>query len=62
MRSTEVYRVLREQIAPWAEAEGFKRGKSLLSWYRPHGELHSRWGRFVLEHLPECISEVASWG
>jgi hypothetical protein len=40
MKSTEVYRVLREEIAPWAKAEGFRRGKSLLSWYRPSGELY----------------------
>jgi hypothetical protein len=34
MKSTELYAVLREEVGPWARAQGFRRAKSMLSWYR----------------------------
>ena len=35
MRSTEVYRVSREVLAPWCKAQGFRRARSaLLGWYK----------------------------
>lgn len=37
MKSTEVYALLRTEIAPWAKVQGFKRTKSALGWTRPHG-------------------------
>jgi hypothetical protein len=40
MRSTQVYRVLRQEVGPWARGQGFKRADSLLSWHRPHGDRH----------------------
>ena len=38
--SNDVYRLIREQIGPWAKAQGFTRAKGLLSWQRPCGEYH----------------------
>ena len=40
MKSTVVYKLLREEIGSWAKAEGFKRAKTMLSWYRPYKEMH----------------------
>ena len=40
MRSTEVYRILREEVGPWAKSEGFKRADCMLSWQRPQGNRH----------------------
>jgi hypothetical protein len=38
MKSTEVYRVLKEHLAPAFHAAGFKRAKAMLSWARPQRE------------------------
>jgi hypothetical protein len=39
MKSTEVYRTIREMIAPWCKAQGFRRIKSgLLGYYKPLDE------------------------
>lgn len=36
MKSTDVYRVLREIVGPWAKASGFKRGPGgMLAYWRP---------------------------
>jgi hypothetical protein len=35
MKSTEVYKILREEIGPWSKAHDFKPTKTLLSWFRP---------------------------
>src|SRR5258706_12863523 len=40
MKSTEAYKLLRDEVGPWAKAQGFKRAKSMLSWYRPHKNMH----------------------
>ncbi len=40
MKSTEVYKLLREEVGPWTKAQGFKRAKSMLSWYRPLKDKH----------------------
>ena len=40
MKSTEAYKLLREEMGPWTKAQGFKRAKSMLSWYRPHKDKH----------------------
>jgi hypothetical protein len=37
MKSTDVYAAIKEVIAPWTIANGFKRTKTLLGWSRPHG-------------------------
>lgn len=39
MKSKQVYSTLREQLAPIFKANGFARGKTMLSWLRPQGEL-----------------------
>ena len=36
MKSTEVYGVLKQKLSPVLKPLGFKRGKSLLSWFRIH--------------------------
>jgi hypothetical protein len=36
MKSNEVYALLREEVAPWAKEQGFRRTRSVLSWTRPH--------------------------
>lgn len=38
MKSDEVYKLLRSEVGPWFKAAGFKRAKSMLSWYRAHGD------------------------
>ena len=39
IRANEVYRTLRETLAPWFKIEGFRRTKGgMLGWYRPHDE------------------------
>lgn len=40
MKSTEVYRLLRNEIGPWSKEQGFKRGKAMLSWHRPSNGMH----------------------
>jgi hypothetical protein len=40
MNSVEVYRTLRVHLAPELKAAGFKRGNSMLSWVRRHGDRH----------------------
>ena len=40
MKSTEVYKILREEIGPWAKTQGFKRLETMLSWSRPHAGNH----------------------
>ncbi len=38
MKSTEVYRIIRDVIAPWCKTQGFKRTKGgMLGWYKPVG-------------------------
>ena len=38
MKSTEVYRIIREVIGPWCKTHGFKRTKGgMLGWYKPVG-------------------------
>ena len=37
MKSSEVYALLRSEIAPWAKAQSFKRAKPVL-WTRQHGD------------------------
>lgn len=41
MKSSEAYSLLKSELAPWFKSEGFKRTKALLSWSRPHGDLHT---------------------
>jgi hypothetical protein len=41
MKSTEVYRVLRDELAPVLKSLGFKRGKEFLSWTREHDGLYT---------------------
>ncbi len=41
MKSPEVYRLLREDIGPWAKGQGLKRAKAMLSYYRAHGGEHT---------------------
>lgn len=37
MKSTDVYRVLRNHFAPWCKAAGYRRTKGgMLGWFRPH--------------------------
>jgi len=37
VKSTEVYRVLRNHVGPWCKSEGFRRTKGgMLGWYRSH--------------------------
>jgi hypothetical protein len=38
MKAREVYKRLREEIGPWARAEGFKRTRTMLSWCRSRGK------------------------
>jgi hypothetical protein len=39
MKSREVYREIREILAPWCKTHGFRRVKSgLLGWYKPVGD------------------------
>lgn len=38
MKSSEVYSILRDELGPWAKAQGFKRERSMLSWSRPSGD------------------------
>lgn len=39
LKSTDVYRKMRDVVGPWCKANGFKRGKSgLLSYVKPVGE------------------------
>jgi len=39
MKSTEVYRIARQIIAPWCKEHGFKRTKDgMLGWYKPVGD------------------------
>jgi len=38
MKSTEVYACLKEVLGPWTKANGFKRTKSFLGWFKPHGD------------------------
>jgi hypothetical protein len=40
MKSAEVYALLKEGLGPWFKASEFKRADTLLSWTRPHGDLH----------------------
>ena len=40
MKSTEVYKLLGDEVGPWAKAQGFKRAKTMLSWHRPHKDHH----------------------
>jgi hypothetical protein len=41
MKSTEVYRLIREVIGPWCKEEGFKRtAGGMLEWHRPHAGQH----------------------
>jgi hypothetical protein len=40
MKSTELYRLLRQELDPIMKAAGFKRAKAFLSWSRPHGDQH----------------------
>src|SRR4051812_27148902 len=40
MKATEVYSRLRDDIGPWAKAQGFQRAKTMLSWHRPYHEHH----------------------
>ena len=37
MKSEEVYKLLKSEVDPWFKVAGFKRAKSLLSYYRAHG-------------------------
>ena len=37
MKSTAVYRQIRDVLGPWFKANGFKRAKGMLSWVRPAG-------------------------
>ena len=41
MKSTELYKLLRDRIAPEMKALGFKRENSLLSWSRYYGDLYT---------------------
>jgi hypothetical protein len=41
MKSAEAYSLLKSEFAPWFKSEGFKRAKAMLSWSRPHGDLHT---------------------
>jgi hypothetical protein len=38
MLSTEVYKILRTELMPFFQANGFKRAKGLLSWSKPYKE------------------------
>jgi hypothetical protein len=40
VKSSEVYGILRDEVGPWAKAQGFKRGRNVLSWYRPYDSAH----------------------
>ena len=40
MKADAVYRTLREALAPFFRAGGFKRTSSLLGWSRPHDDNH----------------------
>jgi hypothetical protein len=40
MKSTEVYRLLRDEVGPWSKEKGFTRGKTMLSWCRPSNGMH----------------------
>ena len=39
MKSTEVYSVIRQVLAPWCKEQGFKRTEGgMLGWYKPFGD------------------------
>ncbi|MCI0631607.1 MAG: hypothetical protein L0Y44_13235 [Phycisphaerales bacterium] len=39
MKSTEVYKLIREVIGPWCKEQGFKRTTGgMLGWHRPHAD------------------------
>jgi hypothetical protein len=40
LKSTDAYREIRTVVGPWCKANGFKRGKSGLSYAKPIGEKH----------------------
>jgi len=75
MKSTEVYSLLRSELAPWFKSEGFKRTKELLGWSRPSGGAYtvvwcqvSRDGwdpfagsRFVVEFQRSADSHLGSF-
>jgi hypothetical protein len=40
MKSTEVYKLLREEVGPWSKEQGFRPAKTMLSWHRPYKDKH----------------------
>src|ERR1700743_479183 len=40
MKSTEVYSLLKIEMASWFKKAGFNRTKGFLGWSRPHGDSH----------------------